>query len=169
MRFHPPETDQSRGWSASSRGVAAWPVATALRAASAALLVVGCGSTIPEESAQGEAGSCAEAMTAETLQGRDFAFDGTVLTVVPAGEVDEDAGHLPSYPVAEFEVHEWFQGGSGDSVAVKMQREAVAGERLLVSGEPLYGGEPLDDPIAWECGFTVRHNDATAETWRTVW
>ncbi len=30
-----------------------------------------------------------------------------------------------------------------------------AGARLLVSGEPRYGGTPLSDPVAWACGVGV--------------
>jgi hypothetical protein len=44
-----------------------------------------------------------------------------------------------------------------------MQREVSPGQRLLVSGEPRWGGEPLDDAIAWECGFTTSFTDAAAE------
>ena len=116
-------------------------------------------------------GSCVELMTTETVAGRSFAFDGTVLAVSPAVEVDLDAdpNGMPGYPVAEFEVREWFAGGGGDTVAVKMQREVVPGQRLLVSGESLFGEDPLDDPIAWECGFTVEHSDSTAATWEAAW
>jgi len=126
-------------------------------------------SAASETSAAAEARDCVEVMTTATLAGRAFGFDGTVLSVVPAAEVDEDAGDSPAYPLATFEVHKWFAGGDGGSVEVKIQREVAIGERLLVSGEPLFGGDPLDDPIAWECGFTVEHSDATADNWRTAW
>lgn len=127
------------------------------------------GAAASEAPTVAEGGSCVEVMTAETLAGRAFGFDGTVVSAVPAAEVDGDAGDLPAYVTAQFEVEEWFAGGAGASVTVKMQREVTTGERLLVSGEPLFGGDPLNDPIAWECGFTVEHDDATAETWRTAW
>jgi len=71
--------------------------------------------------------------------------------------------------VAEFDVREWFAGGDGGSVVVKMQREVVPGQRLLVSGEPLSGDDPLEDPIAWECGFTTEYSDSTAATWEAAW
>lgn len=145
-------------------------------AALVALLAVasGCGSpasTTDDAAATPEGGSCVESMTAETLAGRSFAFDGVVRSVAPAEEVnlDADPDALPSYPVAEFDVREWFAGDGGDSVAVKMQREVVPGQRLLVSGESLFGDEPLGDPIAWECGFTTEHSDATAATWEAAW
>lgn len=66
-------------------------------------------------------------------------------------------------------MREWFVGDGGDSVQVKMQREVVPGQRLLVSGESLFGDDPLGDPIAWECGFTTEHSDAAAATWEAAW
>jgi hypothetical protein len=41
----------------------------------------------------------------------------------------------------------------------------AVGSRLLVSGEPRFGGAALDDPIAWACGFTRWYNEADAQTW----
>ena len=46
-----------------------------------------------------------------------------------------------------------------------MQREVDVGERLLVTGEPRWGGEPLDDAIAWECGFTMPFSSEAADEW----
>jgi hypothetical protein len=66
---------------------------------------------------------------------------------------------------AEFEVIRWYAGGSDESVTVWMQRPAVAGERLLVSGAPRWGGQPLDDAIAWECDFTTADSAADAAWW----
>ena len=71
----------------------------------------GGGAVESEAAADTGGGSCAEVMTAEALAGRGFGFDGTVLSVVPAAETDEDAGAMPAYAVAQFEVHEWFAGG----------------------------------------------------------
>lgn len=134
----------------------------------------GCGSsaaTRDDAAATSDGGSCVELLTTETLAGRSFAFDGVVRSVTPAEGVDLDAdpNALPSYPVAEFDVSEWFAGDGGDSVAVKMQREVVPGQRLLVSGESLFGDDPLGDPIAWECGFTTEHSDDTAAIWESAW
>lgn len=117
-----------------------------------------------------DGGSCVETMTVDTLARRAFAFDGVVRTVTPALEAeDAQPDDMPSYPVAEFEVLDWFAGGDGGSVSVKVQREVAPGQRLLVSGEPLFGGGPLDNPIAWECGFTVEDSDPAAATWRAAW
>jgi hypothetical protein len=40
------------------------------------------------------------------------------------------------------------------------------GSRLLVSGEPRWGGTPLEDPIAWGCGFTRYYDSGTAKSWK---
>jgi len=42
------------------------------------------------------------------------------------------------------------------------------GTRLLVSGEPRWGGAPLTDAIAWGCGFTRYYDPATADAWRNA-
>jgi hypothetical protein len=60
-------------------------------------------------------------------------------------------------------------GGSDDPVSISMQRQVSPGDRLLVSGQPLFGDEPLDDPVAWECGLTVEHSTDAARTWRSDW
>lgn len=74
-----------------------------------------------------------------------------------------------------FTVHEWFRGGSGDSVTVDLAapggfagrgKDYELGTRLLVSGEPRWGGEALERPIAWSCGFTRYHDVETATAWR---
>jgi hypothetical protein len=40
------------------------------------------------------------------------------------------------------------------------------GSRLLVSGEPRFGGAPLNDPVAWACGFTPWYDAVDAEMWQ---
>jgi hypothetical protein len=125
------------------------------------------------------AGSCAETYDVETLTGRDFAFDGTVVEIGSAAAAEADLGYSP----VTFDVHEWFVGGSSDRVTVAMpapdrvSSDGVqglddatygVGTRLLVSGEPQWGGEPLDDPIAWMCGFTRYYDDQSATQWRTA-
>lgn len=108
--------------------------------------------------------SCVTQYSAETLLERAFAFHGTVVDV--GGERDPRApqedvvtGHV------RFEVHDWFAGGTGEAVTVWMQRHVEPGDRLLVAGEPRWGGEPLEDAIAWECGFTAAYSDARFEEW----
>jgi hypothetical protein len=49
-----------------------------------------------------------------------------------------------------------------------MQRPVQVGERLLVSGEPRWGGEPLDDAIAWERGFTGPFSEALSREWASA-
>lgn len=77
-----------------------------------------------------------------------------------------------------FEVRERYAGGTDDQVTVDMQTvmsdpegpEPAAvygvGSRLLISGEPRWGGTPLDAPIAWGCGFSRYYDEKTAATWR---
>lgn len=77
-----------------------------------------------------------------------------------------------------FEVREWFSGGAGGIVTVDLQGAAGSssnaevadgfdiGSRLLVSGEPRWGGSALEQPIAWSCGFTRYYDAETAMAWR---
>lgn len=44
----------------------------------------------------------------------------------------------------------------------------TAGTRLLVTGEPRWGGAPLDEPVAWGCGFTQAWTTAAAQRWTEV-
>lgn len=109
-------------------------------------------------------GRCVSVYSAETLKERAFAFDGTVVDLGSESDPrapDEDVvtGHV------QFEVHEWFAGGTGEAVTVWMQRPVEEGDRLLVAGEPRWGGAPLDDAIAWECGFTDGYSDARSQEW----
>ena len=46
--------------------------------------------------------------------------------------------------------------------------EAEPSTRLLVSGEPRWGGDALDDPIAWPCGFTQPWTEEAAAEWETA-
>src|SRR5699024_3899896 len=75
-----------------------------------------------------------------------------------------------------FEVREWFVGGDADEVTVDLQSVGEGttvedppfqiGTRLLVSGEPRWGGAPLHSPIAWGCGFSRYYDQQTATAWR---
>lgn len=79
-----------------------------------------------------------------------------------------------------FKVNEWFKGGGNDTVTVDLMSPTskVAGNdtpayekgtRLLVSGEPRWEGQPLEDALAWSCGgFTSYYEQALADEWRAA-
>lgn len=118
--------------------------------------------------------SCVEAYNLQNLANRDFAFDGTVTKIGDAGSEADDLG----YVAVTFEVHEWFRGGVEKRVNVALPAPGQVSShndvsygvrtRLLVSGEPRWGGEPLEHPIGWMCGFTRYHDEGTASQWRTA-
>jgi hypothetical protein len=121
--------------------------------------------------------SCIEEYSPGTLVQRSFAFDGTVASI----ELRSDS-HLPSEDNqvhwVTFAVNRWFRGGSVSQVGVWIDSlnletsvgtiEAEPGTRLLVAGEPRWGGEPLQDPIAWPCGFTQPWTPGTAADWEAA-
>ena len=119
--------------------------------------------------------SCVESYDGgDSVAGRAFAFDGTVTAIGPARTDREPDSQSVG---VRFEVNEWFAGGSPDTVVVDLTQPDLpgldevppaygVGTRLLVSGEPRWGGAPLDDPIAWGCGFTRYYDGATANSWR---
>lgn len=115
---------------------------------------------------------------AEAIGRRAFAFDGTISKIDAA----EAASGPLGFASVTFEVNEWFSGGSDATVTVQMLPPTTqdlpptntedspplygVGTRLLVSGEPRWGGAPLEDAIAWTCGFTRYYDASTAEQWR---
>lgn len=123
----------------------------------------------------GASASCVETYSGATIDNRDFAFDGTVVAIGPGATSNSGSGGLGTAAVT-FRVNEWFKGGSDDTVTVDMgastssaKHQAPAyeeGTRLLVSGEPRWGGEPLNEAIAWSCGFTRYYEPAVADEWR---
>ena len=139
--------------------------------------------TGPLDQGNGSA-SCVEAYSLTSLKGRAFAFDGTVTSIGPARS--NRPGVRLDLVAATFTVNEWFRGGSSPTVTVDMSPPRAAqpidmsagawgpsygvGTRLLVSGEPRWGGAPLDDAIAWEgCGGFTRYFDkVTADSWRAA-
>lgn len=114
------------------------------------------------------AASCVEAYTLSTLANRAFAFDGTVAEIGTTEEL--------LYIVVVFEVHEWFWPDGPDRVDVLIMPpgsisseggpDYAEGTRLLITGKPRWGGDPLDDPLAWYCGFSRTHDAETATSWR---
>ena len=143
------------------------------------LLAAGCGGGEGGESGSPSAveASCAEAYSPATLADRAFAFDGTIKSV----ELREDPrlppedGDTALVPWVTFSVNRWYRGGSGGEVGVWLDFlnattsagtiEGGPGTRLLVAGEPRWGGQPLDDPIAWACGFTQPYTEEAATEW----
>jgi hypothetical protein len=120
--------------------------------------------------------SCVEGYSPAAVAGRSFAFDGTVTAIGPAGS-NQPGVALPLVGVT-FRVNSWFRGGFGETVTVDMDAPQPAnsasdpsmpafgvGSRLLVSGEPRWGGAPLDAAIAWGCGFTRSYDAQTATEW----
>ncbi|MEU4469943.1 hypothetical protein [Micromonospora sp. NPDC023888] len=128
------------------------------------------------------AASCVEVFTPETLASRAFAFDGVVATIGPARTNRPGVDRLDLVGVT-FTVGEWFSAGTASRVTVDMAPPVTGthdptaetftsyavGSRLLVSGgprQPRPGGSPLDDAIAWGCGFTRYYDQSTAQSWR---
>lgn len=132
------------------------------------------GSTLREGGSDDSAGAatCAQTYRPAAVAQRAFAFDGTVTDV---GDGPNDLGSV----AVTFEVREWFHGGSRKTVRVDLAppsssqlESSIAGgtygvgSRLLVSGEPRWGGRPLDHAVAWGCGFTRLYDPSTAASWR---
>jgi hypothetical protein len=127
-----------------------------------------------------ETTSCVESYNPAAVRGRAFAFDGEVVEVGPSVTNRSDGSELAMVGVT-FAVREWFSGGGDDTFTVDMLPPDQAsepssehgpayalGSRLLVSGEPRWGGQPLESPIAWTCGFTRYYDQDAAAQWRTA-
>jgi hypothetical protein len=134
-------------------------------------------SSAPTPTAGGSSASasCVETYSSAAVAGRAFAFDGTVTAIGPAAS-NRPGVALPLVGTT-FQVNQWFRGGSGDTVTVDMDAPPTAnsssdpslpvygvGSRLLVSGEPRWGGAPLA-AIAWGCGFTRSYDPRIAAEW----
>lgn len=127
----------------------------------------------------GAVASCAEGYNAKTIDNRAFAFDGTIVEIGPGRTNKADKGQLDTSAVT-FQVNEWFKAGTTETVTVDLMSatSSIAGDdtpayevgtRLLVSGEPRWGGAALDDAIAWSCGgFTRYYEQAVADEWRAA-
>lgn len=115
--------------------------------------------------------SCAFGYNATTLAERTWAFDGTLIEVGTGQD-----SQLGSTPSATFAVNQWYRGGTGEQVTVQYEMATAdetapvlePGARLLVAGEPRWDGAPLDDPVAWGCGFTQTWTSEAAQTWTDV-
>ena len=122
--------------------------------------------------------SCVEGYDLTTLKGRAFAFDGTVSNMSAMQPPADGSGALDGYVTVTFTVNEWFRGGDQATVTLDMmgpingslviedqEMSYGVGTRLLVSGEPRFGGRPLQAAIAWACGFTRYYDKDTAASW----
>ncbi|MCY7287577.1 MAG: hypothetical protein LH624_04850 [Cryobacterium sp.] len=118
--------------------------------------------------------SCVESYDPQAVAGRSFAFDGEVVKIGPSVSDRGDGADLNLQGVT-FQVQEWFSGGQDDTVTVDMLLPGSSseggdaygiGSRLLVSGEPRWGGSPLSAPIAWACEFSRYYDADTATAWR---
>ena len=131
-----------------------------------------------EPLAMGGAASCVEEYSPTNLTNRAFAFDGTVIAI--RGATDPDlAGWMVE---VDFEVNEWFRAGDDEPTATVDMFDPgtltsvdqtgldtwTVGSRLLITGEPRWGGDPLDNAVAWYCGFSRTYNPDVAATWREV-
>ena len=120
---------------------------------------------------------CVEVYSPETLSNRSFAFDGTVTAIETRTDPKLPEGENESQWLT-FDVHEWYLGGSEPSVGVWVDGlnvettvgtiTAEVGTRLLVAGEPRWGGRPLEDPLAWSCGFTQQWSEEAAAEWEAA-
>ena len=134
----------------------------------ALLMIGGCASgAASSASSPSTTGSCATGYSPASLRKRSFAFDGVVTQVRAAQDRHLPAGHQ-GVTEAVFKVNKWFTGHGGQAVTVTVQRHVSPGDRLLVAGEPRWGGHPLDDPIAWECGFTTPYYPDAAAQWKAA-
>ena len=120
----------------------------------------------------GAAATCVETYSPTTLANKAFAFDGTVTAVGASVTNRPDKGQLELAGVT-FTVNTWYRGGDQGTVTVDLPPAGASpvyeiGSRLLVSGEPRWGGEPLDQPIAsLICGgFTRYYDPETAQAWQ---
>lgn len=112
-------------------------------------------------------GDFCDPTTTEDLQARDFAFDGSLISLMP-GQMDTNFG--TTLNIATFEVHEWFKPSHGPlttdlEVFGFLLRGTTSfpalrvGDRLLVSG---LGNRPND------CGFTRTYESDLASQWATA-
>jgi hypothetical protein len=119
--------------------------------------------------------SCVETYDLVRLKNRAFAFDGTVSQTDVMKPPADGTVALDGYLAVTFHVNKWFRGGVQGTVTVDMIGPLMSpdqelsygvGSRLLVTGEPRFGGSPLKDAVAWGCGFTRYYDQATAASWR---
>ncbi len=122
-----------------------------------------------------ETTSCVSEYGSKTLARQRFAFDGVVAEIGDSVSDRGDSADL-GLPGVTFQVMHWYAGGHGDTTTVDMPVAPSShgdiayglGSRLLVSGQPRWGGSALKNPIAWSCGFTRYHDTSTATEWNSA-
>ena len=119
---------------------------------------------------------CVKSYNPTTLRERAFAFDGVVERIVAPDIIPPSSPGDPPYDAVTFRVSEWFRGMGDGTVTIALLQPASeeappsyqVGTRLLVTGEPRFGGPPLRDPVGWTCGFTRYYDPQTASLWHRV-
>lgn len=114
----------------------------------------------------GPADDCAFGYSVAKLQSwTAFAFDGTVTTI---GKATPGVFGVR----VEFSVHEWFRGGAGRVMTVRMREPQdgsySVGSRLLVAGDIERKLSPPPHLVAPGCGFLRYFDQSTATSWRAA-
>jgi hypothetical protein len=122
--------------------------------AAIAVLTNGAGDPTPSQQPGPGIGFCVETYSVETLDDRDFAFDGTVSLIdgdsVTFAINDAFWGDLAESITLEA------AGMTGTSVTSADGPALIPGERYLVAG---------DDQFVWGCGFTQPYDGTVAAEW----
>jgi hypothetical protein len=150
-----------------STGPSNGPAASAVAAASATSRPTAAPSTAPSQSPVapppsgqigGGMGMCVAMYDLETLQDREWAFDGTV-TAIDGNQVT-------------FAVTQWFRASGAETETTTVTADGMTSESGLLGGPGLeVGGRYLvtgEDTFAWSCGFTQYWTEATAADWDRV-
>ena len=101
------------------------------------------------------AASCVEEFTVANLAKRSWAFDGTVIEVIPPKD-EESENPDDIVTTVRFKVNRWYRGGRGGTFSALTYEspgsvssvggvDTAIGARILASGE---------DKYLWACGFS---------------
>ncbi len=116
--------------------------------------------TDPGAAGESSVTSCVESYDLDTLDNREYAFDGTVESV--------EGNDMT------FTVNEWFAATTVDGTAdtVTLDHQGYAGMLFAPDGPSLEPGTRVlvagDGGFVWSCGFTQLHDAALADQWRTA-
>jgi hypothetical protein len=102
-------------------------------------------------------GSCVEQYSPANLANRDFAFDGTVVTI--EGDEVTFTVNSPYRGVDGTEVTLTAEGMTGTAITSGGGPTLVEGARYLVAG---------DEAFVWGCGFTQPYDPAVAAVWEAA-